>query len=371
MTGKVLFTASRFSHIVNFHLPYLEWFKKLGWEVHVACGGEMQSIPCADKVFSVPFEKSILSPKNLGAARKLRADIRREKYELISAHTSLAAFFTRLAVTGMSPRPRLVCVSHGYLFDEDTPAPKRALLLAAERMTAAQTDLLMTMNEFDYRLAVKYRLGRRIVNIPGMGVDFGRLVPGDGAALRDRWGIPSDAFVLIYPAEFSKRKSQGVLLEAMTELPGECVLVLPGEGALLEDCKKQAESLGVASRVIFPGQTDKMGAWYAASDAAVTASRSEGLPFNVMEAMHAGLPIAASAVKGHTDLIEDGFTGLLYPYGDAGACAGAIRRLMSDRALRSTLGNNARALSERYSLPSVFPMVTNAYRTVMEEGLSV
>ena len=34
---KVLFTASTFSHIINFHLPYLRKFKQLGWRVHVAC----------------------------------------------------------------------------------------------------------------------------------------------------------------------------------------------------------------------------------------------------------------------------------------------------------------------------------------------
>lgn len=366
MTGKVLFTASRFSHILNFHLPYLAWFRERGWEVHVACGGETQSIPCADRVFSVPLEKSIFSLKNLGAARKLRADIRREKYDLICANTSLAAFFTRLAVKGLRQRPRLVSICHGYLFDGETPAPRRAPLLLAERVTAPQTDLLMTMNEYDFHIAEKYRLGRRIVGIPGMGVDFDRLLPGEREALRAKWGIARDAFVLIFPAEFSKRKSQSVLIRAMTELPERCVLVLPGDGDLLEECRREAERLGVAPRVVFPGQISEMGPWYAASDAAVSASRSEGLPFNVMEAMHCGLPVVASAVKGHTDLVEDGLNGLLYPYGDAAACAGAVKRLLSDPALRASLGGNARAVSARYSLSSVFPMVTNAYMAVMD-----
>ena len=45
MTRKVLFTASTFSHIQNFHLPYLEYFRNNGWIVHVACGGESAPVP--------------------------------------------------------------------------------------------------------------------------------------------------------------------------------------------------------------------------------------------------------------------------------------------------------------------------------------
>ena len=39
MPGKLLYTASTYSHIANFHLPYLRAFREAGWTVHVACGG--------------------------------------------------------------------------------------------------------------------------------------------------------------------------------------------------------------------------------------------------------------------------------------------------------------------------------------------
>ena len=141
---KVLFTASTFSHIRSFHLPYLAWFRDRGWEVHAACGGEQAHIPQADRVIALPFEKRMASPKNFRAAAILRHLIRREGYALISTHTSLAAFFTRLAVKGMRDRPKVADIVHGYLFDDDTPALKRGLLLAAERLTAPETDLLLT-----------------------------------------------------------------------------------------------------------------------------------------------------------------------------------------------------------------------------------
>ena len=363
MAQKVLYTASSFSHILNFHIPYLKWFRDRGYEVHVACGGVADKIPYADRVISLPFEKSMLSPKNLRAAKSLRALVKAEGYELISTHTSLAAFFTRLAVKGLKGRPRVVYICHGYLFDDDTEAAKRALLLTAERLTASETDVLMTMNGWDHKTAEKYRLGKRIVRIPGMGVDFERLEgsPAAGRELREKLNIPEDAFVLIYPAEFSKRKSQRVAIEALEKLPESVFLLLPGDGALLEECRELVKSMGLEGRVVFPGQIGDMAPWYDAADAAVTASRSEGLPFNVMEAMYRGLPVVASEVKGHVDLIKDGVTGLLYPYGDAGACAGAILRLMTSATARQELSRNAKASAEQYSLQSVLPQVTEYY----------
>ena len=360
MRGKTLFTASTFSHIRNFHLPYIEYFHEQGWEVHIGCGGDVMSVPNADKVLTLPFQKRMSSPKNLKAAKMLRKLIQTEKYDLITTHTSLAAFFTRLAVKGMKDRPPVVNTVHGYLFDDDTPILKRNILLAAEKLTAPETDLLLTMDRYDYEFAQRYCLGKRISQIPGMGVDFSRLddyTEEDARLLRSEWSLPEDSFVLLYPAEFSKRKSQEVLLRAMTKLPERAILVLAGSGALLERCRAKAADLRLGGRVLFPGQIGNMGPWYAMADAAVSASRSEGLPFNVMEAMHCGLPMVASAVKGHTDLIKDGKTGLLYPYGDAEACAETVRHLMSSGELRRSLGSAARACAEQYRLETVMPEV--------------
>lgn len=366
MEHKVLFTASTYSHIANFHRPYLQAFSRLGWTVDVACGGPPRPLPEARRVISVPFKKSITAPANLQAARLLRQEMKRERYGLISTHTSLAAFFTRLAAGGLDTV--VTNTSHGYLFDENTPAAKRLPLLQAEKLTARRTDLLMTMNRCDYEIARRFRLGRRIIDIPGVGVDFSRLdaaAPASGTLLRTELGLPEYAFVLIYPAEFSPRKNQAMLLRALALLPPQVCLLLPGDGALLDSCKALAGELGLWERVRFPGHIPDMGPWYRAADCAVSASRSEGLPFNVMEAMHCGLPVAASAVKGHEDLIRDGETGFLFPWNDTQACAARIEALASDPALSLRLGSHAAQAAAQYSLDAVLPKVMAAYETVI------
>ena len=92
MGGKVLFTSSTYSHIVNFHLQYLRKFREEGWTVHVACGGSSMPIPDAERVIELPLKKSMWSPKNLQASVLLSDEMRRENYDLVITHTSLAAF---------------------------------------------------------------------------------------------------------------------------------------------------------------------------------------------------------------------------------------------------------------------------------------
>ena len=64
---KVLITASTFSHIVSFHLPYVRRFRELGWEVHIACGRAPRDIPGADRLVQLPLEKKLTAPANLRA----------------------------------------------------------------------------------------------------------------------------------------------------------------------------------------------------------------------------------------------------------------------------------------------------------------
>lgn len=370
MDSKILFTASTYSHIRNFHLPYLRHYQEKGWTVHVACGNAPNCIPEAAEVIDLPFEKKMSSRENFRAARILRERIAEEGYSLITTHTSLAAFFTRLALPrNKKKRPPVANMVHGYLFDDETGFFKRQLLLTAERWMAPRTDLLLTMNRWDYATARRHRLGRRVVNVPGIGVDFSRLSTADPVqrqAMRREVGIPKDGFVLFYAAEFSKRKNQSMLIRAMEKLPKNVILVLAGEGELYPQCRKLAVDLGVKRRVIFPGYVQHVGKWYAMADAAVSASRSEGLPFNIMEAMYAGLPVIASAVKGHEDLISEGETGLLYPYGDESAFVDQVIYLLGSPALRKKLADQAAANVLQYGLEQVFPIVLEQYETLLK-----
>lgn len=364
MKRKVLFIASTYSHIVNFHRPYLKRFRDEGFFVCVASGGKVMDIPEADEILHLPFQKSFTSPDNFKATLILRQKIKREGYCLLAAHTSLASFFARLALFGLAERPFVINMAHGYLFDNQTPWLKRNVLLAAEKITAPKTDLLLVMNDYDYETAQKYKLGQKTGLVPGVGVDFSRLdkiSPDLRRAIREKYGVKDNDVLLLYAAEFSARKSQSVLIRALEYLPQNVFLALAGNGATRGKCEELARKLGVENRTFFLGYTPNVAQWQKAADIAVSASRSEGLPFNVIEAMHAETPVVASRVKGHTDLIDNGKSGLLYSYGDEKDLAEQITLLLKSPDLERQIVKTAREKVEPLRLENAFNNVWSYY----------
>ena len=365
---KILYAASTFGHLKNFHLPYIQALHEEGHQIWCAAQGDSGFMPAYATCVELPFTKSYSSPCNISVVRSVARLMRRERFDVVLTHTSLAAFFVRLGIVlAGKGSTRVVNTVHGYLFDDASSPAKRAMLLGAEKLVAPVTDLVVTMNCCDTVIAAEHGLGREpVVQVPGMGVPLDGLRPAaleEKRTARQELGLPQDAFVLLCAAEFSGRKNQGLLIEALAQLPPSVLLALPGTGERLGSCRDLAASRGVAARVLFPGHVNDLASWRAASDLCVSSSRSEGLPFHVIEAMACGLPAVLTQVKGHEDLVCPGENGLLFPFGDASACADCIRGLFLDRLRVKTMGEKAVASAKPYDLASVQPQLLELYRS--------
>ena len=364
MEQKVLFVANTYQHIRRFHLPYMGKFFEAGWQIHVACGDAPGAIFYTSQVITLPLEEKIKSSANVRAGHLLHRKLEQEQYDLVITHSAVASFVTRMAMAKLKKRPRFIHVSYGYPCDTKTGTLKRRALLKVERKNSRFVDVVLTMNWYDYHVAQRYRLGKQIVSIPGIGVNFSILRKPNRVEvhnLRQQLHLKAGDFVLICAAEFTARNSQSVLIRALPSLPKSVVLLLPGQGPLLESCKKLAEKLGVADRVRFPGYVDRIAPWYSISNVVVTASQMEGLPFGVMEAMYMGLPVVASAVKGNEDVITDSESGLFYPYGNHTACADRILKLYESPILCELMGQTAHRAVLPYALEEVLPLVMEQY----------
>jgi glycosyltransferase involved in cell wall biosynthesis len=148
-------------------------------------------------------------------------------------------------------------------------------------------------------------------------------------------------------ARFCAQKDHLLLLEALAGVEGTWQLVLAGDGPARKDAELAAQKLKLAGRVQFVGDCDDIPALLADADIFVLASKWEGLPLSILEAMRAGLPVIATNVGGVGELITDGINGYLTERGNVAQMRNRIQALVSSPALRHSMAHEARRRFEQ------------------------
>ena len=193
---------------------------------------------------------------------------------------------------------------------------RRRLYLAGERALARRRAATIHVSESQAALA--RRLGLPGIVIPnGVDADWAQT-----AALAKAWEPPPDGLpVVAAVARFDDPvKALDVLLRA-SSLSGAFRLLLIGQ---------MPGGWRDVSRVTAVGEVAEPLNWLGAAEVFVSVSWGEGCPYAMLDAMAAGLPVVATRVRGHVDLVVDGTTGRLVNPGDAGALARAIERTLAD-----------------------------------------
>lgn len=326
-TPKILYCASTDSHLQRFHLPYINALSEK-YRVSLLGNGTLSD-------YSIPFSKHFFSFSNFKAYFKILRVLKREGFDVILTHTSMASFLVRLALKGKCVRPKVLVTVHGYLFADPPHSIRDRVLLLCEKAVRKETDAIAVMNQEDLAIARRNRLTKGpVFLIKGMGVP-NRLLPAEKIALRDRCSIKKEEILLAYVGELSKRKNQIFLIRALARLREDGLpirLLLLGKGEERSRLEREAETLGIFSCVIFMGECRKVHAYLQEVDLYACASRCEGLPFNLLEAMQEGLPVLASEVKGHADLLKNN-RDLLYPLDDMKAFCEKVKRICKNGAL--------------------------------------
>lgn len=179
----------------------------------------------------------------------------------------------------------------------------------------------------------------------------------DRAEVRAELGIPADALLLICVARFTPQKDHATLIAAAGDLaprfPG-LHLILAGEGETRAACEAMAAEF---DHLRFLGQRADIGDLMAASDLLVLASRFEGLPLVVLEAMALGLPVVATRVAGALEALGEAHPFLAEP-GDRGSLGAALDAALADPEARAA---SAAAQRERHG--ALFTAVRMARET--------
>jgi glycosyltransferase involved in cell wall biosynthesis len=230
-------------------------------------------------------------------------------------------------------------------FFDALPSPAKSVL--QKTFSSAETVIVLGRVWATYVMTTLRVDPRRIVVLPNA-------VPGPAEAhIRRR--APGTPLRIVFLGRLGERKGVRDLFEALADPEVRTQswrVTIAGDGDI-ERYRAEAERLGLASRVRFPGWVDETGVTRILKDghALVLPSRAEGMPMSVLEAFAHGVPAVATRVGAIPEVITDGASGILFPVGDVKELRAALLSLLKDEDKRLLLAFGARkAWEERFAI---------------------
>jgi sugar transferase (PEP-CTERM/EpsH1 system associated) len=195
------------------------------------------------------------------------------------------------------------------------------------------------------------------------GVDSVQFHPrlGPAAAVGPPGFMQDNVFVLGSVGRMDGDGSQITLVEAFLRLiasphpaHARLRLMIVGDGPERAECLAMLQRGGAAERAWLPGARADVPQLMRAMDLFVQPARAENRSNAILEAMASGLPVVATAVGGHTELVHPGFTGILVPPDSADLLAAAIADYCRIPAIAARHGARARSqVIARHSMPAM------------------
>jgi glycosyltransferase involved in cell wall biosynthesis len=253
--------------------------------------------------------------------------------DIVQINSSKAGVLARLALAGLGART--VFTAHGWAFSGRGGAAG-AVYTAGERAVAPLTDAIVCVSRHDLQLARERGISPRgDLHVIHNGVPAPETLP----ARR-----PAGRLVLGCTARLAPPKDLITLLDALARPGCEAwELRVFGEGPDRREIERHRDALGLGDRVSLLGHRTDVPEQLADCDAFVLISDWEGLPYSILEAMAAGLPVLATRVGGIPDLVTPGSTGELVPPRDAVATGGVLAAWAADPSVLLTLGRAGHA----------------------------
>lgn len=295
---------------------------------------------------------------------RLRASLRRDPVDIVHAHSPLVAAGARLVVRSLPRRlrPRLVATEHNVWESH------ARLTRIVNRLSLPLDDRNLAVSHA-VRASLPSRLRGRVEVVRyGVDLDEVRSHRGERGLVRSELGLAPDAIVIGTVANLRANKAYPDLLAAarlVVDRAPETIFLSAGQGPLAADLAAERDALGLGSSFRFLGYRDDVTRLLAGFDVFCLASRHEGLPIALLEALGLGIPIVATSVGGVPEVVTDGRDAVLVPPAQPVALAEAILALVGDPGRRATLAAAAEATSAGWSITTGVRRTEAIYQELM------
>mgnify|MGYP005835790873 CR=1 FL=1 len=297
-----------------------------------------------------------------GAVVRLGSILGRIRPHVVQAFLFHAIVGVALQGRGVAP------VRIGSLRVVEQGLARRAVL----RWAAARLDALACVSEGVRRFAVRVlNIGSEKLEVIPNGVDVGAFA-GAEPVLRGELGVPAGVPLVVSVGRLDEQKGMDDLVRAAASVRARGVrfrMAIVGDGPQAARLKRRSAQLGLADCVQFLGKRSDIESVLASADLFVLASRWEGMPNALLEAMAAARPVVATRVAGSEELVEDGRTGVLVPPRCVEALADAIAEVLGDRMRAGDMGRaGLRRVREHFTIERMAERTVALWRRCLDKA---
>jgi len=306
------------------------------WDVARTCGCKLIEVPSMRRAIAPSLDRQ--------AFGKLRSILRHDAPDIVHTHSSKAGVLARKAARAAGT-PVVVHTIHGMSFNRTQTRTRRTVYRMIERSAAKWTTHFVTVADalIDQAVDAKIAPREKFTTIRS-GLLTERFTPDKGArsAWRSRWEVASDDVVVGTIARLFENKGYEEILRAMPKALARhdrLRFVWVGDGAHRARYERRLARLGLTERVIFAGliPPEQVGSIINGFDLLLHASRWEGLPRALVQALLVGKPVISFDNDGAPEVVNDE-TGVLVRLDDIRGLASGMVRLAEDARLREKLG---------------------------------
>jgi glycosyltransferase involved in cell wall biosynthesis len=275
-----------------------------------------------------------------GVRREIERLKRSSDFDLIDAHYFYPDGVAAIML-GLHVRKPVAITARGSDLNiiAQYTVPRRMIRWAAERAAG-----LVTVSAALREHLVGLGIARDRVFVLPNGVDLELFCPGNRAKFRSELGVKG--LVLLSIGNLIPLKGHELTIEVLTHLP-EAHLLIVGDGPRRSSLQNHAKRLGVADRIAFLGSMPQhaLPKIYSAADIVILASRHEGWPNVLLEAMACGTPVVVSDIPGMREIVRPPLAGRLVSERTAQRFACAVQQIIDEGSSRVAIRRYAEAFS--------------------------
>ncbi|MDH3588259.1 MAG: glycosyltransferase family 4 protein [Gammaproteobacteria bacterium] len=341
-----LYSASGFGGIVR-NLGYIvNGLDRQKFEIHVILltdteePGSILSIENPAVSFQSLHTAGRLDFKTI---RSLASYLKSNQIDVLSCHGFKADVFGWILRFLFRVPVRLLSIAHGWV----TPGAKLQLYYALDKTVMHFFDRIIFVSEQQLIRNRWWFFPKNKVAVVNNAIDCDKFLGASDQRDRARQdhGFKDDQFVLGFVGRLSAEKNVAALIQSLDRLTRkghDLKALIVGDGPQRSLLQCLAAELGLADAVVFAGYVADTLPLYQAMDAFVSCSRREGLPNSLLESQAVGLPCVVSNIGGHTDVVVDEKTGLLFRLDNDTELDEKIIQLLDNREFRENLGQAGR-----------------------------